>query len=329
MKFETILHPKTHDEMNLFNLLTKKNNRTPSASTNTGSYIGMSSESVAQIMEHFPVGMRIQYYPEYQKSIKIDSIIVAYSINDHLIYSNKDITAATREGQRGFQARIQGSPMFFDRVSSFNILVPKLIRQAIELHRPPGKANLKKEMVERQVNDFRVGNSITMFYRSTPAKGILQLDTTVKRTVTLKEGLYPNKGLAVLQPLLDTFECIDFRAMARIDTEIPSEFFIDKNGKGHPCLIQDFSEKFIRIQIDEKHKRLLQGIGEGRKVVIKVNPEFHGRNLILQGQVFRKRGHTVIIALENLLKKGRFHPMDALDEIYIKSAMLEHPNTKT
>jgi len=313
----------------LFNLLTKNSNGTSPSSSKGASCIGLCSESVSQVIEHFPVGMRMQYFPEYQKSIKLETIIVGYSINGHLIYSNKDISVTTRQGQRGFQAMIQGSPVFLDRISNFCLLVPKLIRQAVDMQRKKGSNKPGEELVERQVNDFVTGNSITLFYRSTPAKGILQLDTTVKRTVVLKEGLYPKKPLAVLQPLLETFECVDIRTMARIDTEIPTQLFISKDDEGQFCLIQDFSEKFIRIQIEEKHKRLLQSIAPGRKVVLKVNPESKKGNLMLQGQVFRVRKNNVIISLETLLKKGRFQPMDALDEIYVKSIMIEHPNTKT
>ncbi|PIY20181.1 MAG: hypothetical protein COZ12_09835 [Deltaproteobacteria bacterium CG_4_10_14_3_um_filter_60_8] len=231
--------------MKLFGLLHSKDGADQPESLKATGRTALSSTSVALVIKHFPVGTRLQYFPEYQKNIKNETIVVAYSINDQLIYSQKDMQPMTREGRRGFVTTIQGTPVFFDVVGSFYILVPRIIRRVVDMARSHHQAAgaPPQALQEREVNDFVRGNSITMLMRNNQTRGMIQLDTLVKRSsVILKEGLYPNKPLVVLEPLLDTFECIDIRAMARFDTEIPTEIFLTKGETPQPCLIQDFSE---------------------------------------------------------------------------------------
>ncbi len=318
--------------MKLFSLLNQRDGADGLESPETTGRTALSSTSVAQVIKHFPVGTRLQYFPEYQKNINNETIIVAYSINDHLIHSQKDIQPITRDGRRGFATNIQGTPVFFDVVSTFHILVPRIIRRVVDLARPrhQQETGASQELQEREINDFVRNNSITLLMRNDQTRGIIQLDTLVKRSsVILKEGLYPHKPLVVLEPLLDTFECIDIRAMARFDTEIPTEIFLAREDNPQPCLIQDFSEKFIRIQMEVAQQHLLKGMTIGQEVVLKVVPELQGQRLVLQGRVFRKRRDNVVISMDRIMRNGQFHPLDDLDEIYIKSAMFDHPNTKS
>jgi microsomal dipeptidase-like Zn-dependent dipeptidase len=107
--------------MKLFGLLNTKDGADAEESPGAAGRTALSATSVALVIKHFPIGTRLQYFAEYQKSSKNETIVVAYSINDHLIYSQKDIQAITRDGRRGFVATVQGTPVFFDRVSALSI----------------------------------------------------------------------------------------------------------------------------------------------------------------------------------------------------------------
>ena len=68
-------------------------------------------------------------------------------------------------------------------------------------------------------------------------------------------------------------------------------------------------------------------LGGGDKIVLKVILDDQEPELVLKGSVFRKRKNNIIISLRNVMKDGAFQIIDGLDEIYIKSVMLDHPNT--
>jgi len=77
--------------MKLMSLINPKTGVTSTLSSEASRDKGLSLKGVLQVMEHFPIGIRLQYYPEYQKETKIDTIIVAYVVNDFVLYSNKDM----------------------------------------------------------------------------------------------------------------------------------------------------------------------------------------------------------------------------------------------
>ena len=183
--------------------------------------------------------------------------------------------------------------------------------------------------MEKKDNDFLRGNSITLFYRNPTLKGMLQLDTEVAKKMVFQNGPYTKRKLVMLQPLLESFECVDLRRFSRIDTQIPVQVFIERTTKQERVegFIQDFSERFVRIEIAGEKGRMFGALGGGDKIVLKVILDDQEPELVLKGSVFRKRKNNIIISLRNVMKDGAFQIIDGLDQIYIKSVMLDHPNT--
>jgi hypothetical protein len=316
--------------MKFFGLKTGQNS-TASTISSQESAKGLSMQNVQQVVQHFPIGFRMQYFPEYLKEKKIDTIIAAYVINDYVIYSNKDIRIIGQEdGERGLEMYQDGAPILLDRIHGFQILIPQIERKEIDY-----RVNLQQKQegamasMEKKANDFLRGNSITLFYRNPTLKGMLQLDTEVSKKVVFQNGPYAKRKLVMLQPLLESFECVDLRRFSRIDTRIPVQIFKEITTKQEEVegFIQDFSERFLRVEIAEEKEHLFGTLGGGDKIVLKVNLGDQEPGLVLKGSIFRKRKNNIIISLRNVMKDGEFQPIDGLDEIYIKSVMLDHPNT--
>jgi hypothetical protein len=223
-----------------------------------------------------------------------------------------------------------GETILLDRIHGFQILIPQIERKEIDFRLD---VRQKKEgtlaSMEKKANDFLRGNSITLFYRNPTLKGMLQLDTEVAKKVVFKTGPYAKRKLVMLRPLLESFECIDLRRFSRINTQIP--VLIYKEGitkqEGTAGFIQDFSERFVRVEIDGEKEHKFAAVGGGDKLVMKVILEDQEPELVLKGSIFRKRKNNIIISLRNVMKNGEFQLIDGLDEIYIKSLMLDHPKT--
>jgi hypothetical protein len=290
---------------------------------------GLSLKSVLKVMEHFPIGNRLQYYPEYHKEIKIDTIIVAYVVNDFVIYSNKDIKAI-EIGTAGESVEIlqDGSPVPIERIFSFVMLIPNIARKEIDFKRAHELNADGEEMpTEKMANDFRRGNSITLFTRNAKAKGILHIDTEVIKSIVFNSGMYAKRKLVMLNPLLDTFECLDLRRFNRINTEIPAVIYHEKNKMKGVCYLQDFSERFVRVEVP-KESRMLHFLEEKHHVVLRIDAAGEEQQMVLRGTIFKKRKNNVVISLQNLKKNGRFLFIDELDELFIKATMLGHPKTE-
>jgi len=91
--------------------------------------------------------------------------------------------------------------------------------------------------------------------------------------------------------------------------------------------LQDFSERFVRIEMTKENK-LLPLLDEGSNVVLRIDLSSGEEAMILRGTVFRRRKNSIIITLQNLMKNGKFLLIDEIDELFIKAAMLGHPKTE-
>lgn len=291
---------------------------------------GLGLDSVVQVMHHFPIGARLQYYPEYQKEIKIDTIVVAYVINDYVIYANKDIQILDQATSKGVEIMQEGVPVPQERIFSFQVLVPHIDRKEIDFRVEKGSSPSGVAVAaEKVARDFQRGNIITLFCRNVKAQGILHIDTEVRKSVVFNTGLYAKRRLVMLEPMLDSFECVDLRRFGRINTQIPAEIYRDKKKMPGGCVIQDFSERFVRIEFSKANQAAVMPLlAEGGEIVLRIHLESEAKDLIVDGKIFRKRRNNVIIALQSLMKNGRFQTMDELDELFIKAVMLEHPATK-
>ncbi len=305
--------------MKLFGLLQKE-----SGSKKKGPSV-FSFQEVSQVLQFFPIGQRLQYFCEYHKSIKIDTIIVAYAVNDHVVYSSNDIRIETKEGNTYFLVSVDGVEVKIDSVHSFNILVPLITRTEVDF-RKGGKGKTEEEAKERTINDFKRLNTITLFVRNPGVKGIPHLDTTVKRVIALQHGIYAKQNLVVLQPDLESFECVDYRRFKRIDTNIPGRVQKSKDKTWHDCQIIDFSDKFVRLALEVKKYRM-ESFVMGIDIVLDVDPDASDKSLVVHGSIHRKRKNYIVISYKSIMKSGRFQPVDVLDELYIKSTLLGHPET--
>jgi len=285
---------------------------------------GLSIDQVGRVIEHFPIGSRIRYYPGFQKEVKIDSVLLAYGFNKHIVYSAQDVTYDREKA--GICLNIKGGKLCLDRIMSFILLLPHVTRTEIDLEAGQGTAG-NAAPKERQVNDFRRGNPIIIMSPTSKTSGMPHLDTVVIKTVRPKHGFYADRNLVVLEPIIDTFHCLDNRRFKRITTKIPVKLQIGQEEESCDCLLEDFSEKYFRIKILGS-KRFFQLLTVGRTILLTLEADHQGQPLILRGNVYRKRRDIMVMVMQGTMKNNRFQPLNTIDELYIKAALLNRPETK-
>jgi len=128
--------------MKLMSLIGPKTGVTSTLSSEASREKVVSLQGVLQVMEHFPIGVRLQYYPEYQKETKIDTSLVAYVVNDFVVYSNKDIKAVeTGKNEQAVEVMQNGKAIPIERIYSFGMLIPHLVRKEIDFKRSQEKGS--------------------------------------------------------------------------------------------------------------------------------------------------------------------------------------------
>lgn len=282
-------------------------------------------EQIGDFQRHFPIGARVRYYPEYQKNILLDSVILAYALDGALVYANH----ALRSGRPGEGAGlVLDSPTGARRIAQvdrFHFVIPQTTRT--ELDYPNGApAGGPERLAERPVNDFVRGNTITLFNKGDNGK-VPHLETTVARITTLTEGYYANRRVALLQPEPETFTYLDQREFPRIYTAIPAALGESPDGEPHPCTIRDFSERFVRVDLATDDS-LRADLAEGRRLFLTVPLPHQDRAFVLRATVHRLGEAETVLALTGILKARRFENLDLVDELDLKTSLLHHPATQ-
>jgi hypothetical protein len=80
---------RTDSESEMFKLLWS--NPQPPKGGAAASEEAPDGDTLKMLAEHFPIGRKVRYFPEYQRDIVFHTIIIAWRVNDQDIYSREAI----------------------------------------------------------------------------------------------------------------------------------------------------------------------------------------------------------------------------------------------
>lgn len=297
-----------------------KNNGTTTKTTSESAVVEkrLDITKINEIVQCFPIGKKIRYFPEFQTQLTLDSIIIAYSINNELIYSQKDLVYDTVSDKDVFFIRKNGSEHHIKHITSFSIIIPDDTEENLKLDYS------RKAEIGRTA--FRRGNNITLIACNMD-RGIPQVDTTVNKTAVLKNGYYANNKVVYLEALLNSLVYIDQRQHYRFRTWIPAILSLAGNNNSARCHLFDFSDECAQIRFDEGNT-LPGNITDDTEAVITFQLDDTSPSITIKGSVLRKSHDAIVITLDQILKDERFTNLDMIDLLAIKSSLLQHPETQ-
>ena len=279
----------------------------------------LSGDRIVEIMKFFPIGSKIRYYPEFRKDVVLESIIIAYGMNQYLVYSQNDIH---------IQQQVGGEPAFLidddwqdvpiRELNSFCFVLPEINDIEKELDYASRVAMVKGGW-------FMRGERFTLMSLFAN-KGVPHVDAEMRKRVLLKEGYYANHSVFVLEVLPDSLTHIDQRQQRRLTTRIPVSLYLNMEGKPYDCLLVDFSECSFKIQID-RHPVLATFLAKKKSIIVSLDLPAQMRTFIVKGRVLRQADDHVVISLVSRLVDGNFEHLDLLGAIDLKASLLQHPET--
>src|SRR5690606_1281525 len=81
-------------------------------------------DRLIELMRCFPISGKIRYFPEHRKDIVLESIVIAYGINNHLVYSQHDIHVDADNGTLIFLLDDNWKDRAIREVHRFCVLIP-------------------------------------------------------------------------------------------------------------------------------------------------------------------------------------------------------------
>jgi hypothetical protein len=278
-------------------------------------------ETVAKFLMYFPIGTRLQYYPAFSENIRFDTFILAYVIDEIPVYANSSVSFPEAEGESELLLTTESGEQRTSNLDSFHFLIPRVTRSEIHY-----SGTAEDTSVQRPVNDFARGNTITLINKMT--NGIVsRIDTAVTRSAVLTEGCYAKRHAVYLQPSPETFEMCDKREFARIYTNIPTNLAEARESEAHLCKILDYSEGYMRVGLDRSDP-LWTKLSKGSPIFVSLDLPHKSCAIMMQAMVLRIQGDQIILKLTSILRGRQFKELDFIDKLELKASLIEHTATQ-
>lgn len=274
--------------------------------------------SLFRMMRHFPIGAKVDYYPEYRKELLLDSVVIAYSINSELIYSAQNVSCDEKTGLIEFDDQTEHK--IFKKITGFRIVLPVFTQSENKLD------YMRREELNK-IGGLVKGNVITLIAEQNNGQ-LPILETVVDKRTILKQGYYANQTVALLEVDFDSLMLTDQRVSMRLKTNLPATMQVVKKGVQDliNCSMGDFSDQAIRLIMDENFlEKVLPKVGS--VVIISFNLPGQSEQVSLMAEVFRADQKIVVAHLKGVLKKGQVTPLGQMDMLKIKSNLLQHSDT--
>lgn len=264
------------------------------------------------LVDYFPIGTKLRYYPEYQREIIFDTIIIAYRVNDQFIYS-RDAVVLDGEGfPKGF--RIPGNKM-----------LPVAALQKLQLLLPDTtEAEKTLSYVTRaelgRGGQFRIGNAVTLFVE-TDHRGIPTMDTMVDRRQTMNAGPFADSAVILVTPEFDSLMLADKRRKQRVEAALGADLYLSVGGAPFNCVLGDFSEHSLRLRAGD-YGVPMPPMETGATVIVEFVLGDAGTICRLRGNVFRRTDQFCVLDIEQVYKFGDFEKIQAMDVMEITTTLL-------
>lgn len=271
------------------------------------------------IVSYFPIGDRISYYPEYQADMTMQSLVLGYEINGHIIYTQNQLEIITGRDKEGFVILHLEEEREFSRIDSFCILLPG---QAGEEY----KLNFLNKAALGSRGQFRNGNAITLVARY-QEQGVIVMESSVRESILPKDGYYRNHRLVKLDVIASSLEISEQRTHHRLQTNIPIKLQHNTKQQHYPCILGNYSEVSAQIRFSHdtepsKHFKT----GDQLTVTLKLD-KLH-RTFVIGGSVMRVNHDNLILTLQQILVDGKLKPFDLIDALDVKASLLQHPGSE-
>ncbi len=286
---------------------------------NSDEHLGLDAKKIAACLPYYKIGEKVRYNPEFKRDIVLNSIIMAYAINGHMLYSKNDFRIEETNENTFFYIQIDGKEERINKITSFYFVIP-------EQSGEESKLDVIRRSELGPDGPFRPRNSITLI-GNMMEKGVPRMDTSVYRAILLKGGYYSNYRVVLLDLEINTLEFLERRTHYRLQIDIPVT--IAFKNKTHPiaCRLVDFSEESIQISFPNSDPNL-EHMVLNRQLYIDIDLEQDNRHANMIGTIYRKGTDTAVIMLNKIEKNDVYTALTLLDVLDIKTALLQQLGAK-
>ena len=270
---------------------------------------------IRTLIEFFPIGKKLRYYPEFNKDIVLDTLIVAYCVNGHFVYSLESIETDADGTPTAFLSGENETRIPASGIKLFQLLVPDTSDLEMKLD------YLRRAQISRH-GQFGKGNYISLMSNA-GMKGVSTVDTEVAKQVILRDGPYAQMNMVLLTPDLNTLSVTDQRRKPRTKTNVPVTVLVPTENYSGQCTIVDISDADLRIRLNEKGEAI-PPVHKGDAMIVDIRLGEAERHYSIKGSVIRRSSETCVIRLDGQIRDGRLSPFSPLVLLELKAGLLNY-----
>lgn len=270
---------------------------------------------IRTLIEYFPIGKKLRYYPEFNKDIVLDTLVVAYCINGHFVYAMESIETdrdGTPTAFRAFESEVR---IAASGLKSFQLLVPDTSDLEMKLD------YLRRAQISRN-GQFSKGNTISLISNA-GVKGVSTVDTEVAKQIILRDGPYAQMNMVLLTPELGTLSVTDQRRKPRTKINVPVTVLLPAENFSGQCTIVDISDAEMRIRLNEQGATM-PAVHKGDAMIVDIRLGEAERHYSVKGSVIRRSAETCVIQLDGQIRESRLLPFSPLDLLELKAGLLNY-----
>jgi hypothetical protein len=272
-------------------------------------------DRVKTLIDFFPIGKKLRYYPEFKQEIVFDTLVLAYCVNGNFVYSGEAIERDSEGYPTLFHSGESGQRTHFSALSRFQLLVPDT--SDLEM-----KLDYDRWALIGRGRQFNIGNCISLISHS-GGRGVSTVDTEVAKHVELADGPYANTTMILLTPDLHTLSVTDQRKKSRTKLSAPVTLSLVEGAFSGPCTIVDISEGDLRLRMRERGAAM-PPMQRGDEVVIETELGAAERRYLIKATVIRRSAETCVIHMEGQFKDGKFLSLRLLDLLELKAGLINY-----
>ena len=287
--------------------------KSPSPATDAPTRLEL--ERIKTLIEFFPIGKKLRYYPEFKQEIVFDTLVLAYCVNGEFIYS----VDAIEHDPEGFPAAFrfgEGSKRTpVSALKVFQLLVPDT--SDLEM-----KLDYQRRAMIGRGKQFSKGNYISLISNA-GGRGVSTVDTEVAKKIVLPDGPYAHSTMILLTPELKTLVVTDQRRKSRTKISTPVTVSLPLGGFHGPCTIIDISDGGVRIRVRDRGTSL-PAMRRGDEILIEVDLGEAEKHYSIKGTIIRSASETCVVLLDGQFRDGRFSHFSPLDLLELKAGLISH-----
>ena len=269
---------------------------------------------IRTLIEFFPIGKKLRYYPGLNKDIVFDTLVVAYCINGRFLYAMEAVET-DRDGRPSvFRTDENRYSVPVTDLRRFQLLVPDTSNQERKLD------YIRRAQISGH-GQFSAGSSISLISNA-GVKGVSTVDTLVDKQLILNEGPYAQRNTVLLTPELFSLSVTDQRRKPRTRINVPVTALLPAGNYSGAGAIVDISDAEVRLRLPSGAG--VPSIQQGDVILLDIRLGESEQRYSIKGSVMRRSTETCVVGLDGQIRGGQLLPFSLLDLFELKAALLNY-----